>query len=383
MRVSSLVSLLLFLMVFVALAERSSNNQQDGNGNLSIGGDTTKGNEGLPSGTHSDDFQQLQDSIVSDQVTDDGNDDEKLHNSTKNDNDESRVPAQGNEEVEEKNHDNHIHECNGHHHEHTESSVNHNAWNEAFIGTGIITLGGNAIILMFVHQDISKFALHTMVSFAAGGLLGDVFLHLLPHAMEHTHNEGMHQHDNSLGLSVLAGILVFFFIESCLSIYGDSHSVGHEHKATIHGIRPAALLNVVADFVHNSTDGMAIAAAYQTSNSFGNVMTLAILFHEIPHEIGDYAVLVSQGFSRWGAFRAQFISAIGAFAGCWFGLVFSASQPVLILGFTAGGFIYIALASILPDLLQQKQTFTSTICLVSAMIAGIFMMVLISDLEPH
>ena len=109
-------------------------------------------------------------------------------------------------------------------------------------------------------------------------------------------------------------------------------------------------------------------------------MTLAVLLHEVPHEIGDFAVLVTQGFSRKNAFLAQFASAAGAFAGCIFGSLFG-SNPAYILCFTAGGFIYISLVNILPDLFEDtsfKQTLKELLCV----LFGVLMMVVIAVTEP-
>ena len=263
-----------------------------------------------------------------------------------------------------------------------ESRVGEDAWTSAILGTLFITFGGNSAILLFYWWTISDATLRVMVLFAVGGLLGDVFLHLLPHALEataghehhhgdghghgHAHHHGHghggdshdHSHDMSVGLAVIAGILCFFLIEKMLrgaQGHGHSHAGGgskkNEEKRI--GIQPGAVLNMVADAAHNFTDGMAIAAAYQVSRSTGTVMTVAVFFHEIPHEVGDFAVLLKQGMSRRQAFAAQFVSAIGAILGCLFGLSFSSAQPTLVLSFTAGGFIYVSLANIIPDVLEH------------------------------
>ena len=248
--------------------------------------------------------------------------------------------------------------------------VGEETWRSALLGTVFITLGGNSAILLFYWWTISDAALRVMVLFAVGGLLGDVFLHLLPHALEataehdnghhHAHGHGHghgheHSHDMSVGLAVIAGILSFFLVEKVLRAihggHGHSHSGKAEEKRS--GIQPGAVLNMVADAAHNFTDGMAIAAAYQVSRSTGTVMTVAVFFHEIPHEVGDFAVLLKQGMSRKQAFLAQFVSAIGALLGCLFGLSVQSAQPTLVLSFTAGGFIYVSLVNIVPDVLDH------------------------------
>ena len=119
-------------------------------------------------------------------------------------------------------------------------------------------------------------------------------------------------------------------------------------------LKPAALLNLGADTLHNFTDGLAIAMACQGGNALAISTILAVAVHELPHEVGDFAVLVQQGgFSKKAAFMAQWVSALGAFAGCFAGLQFGKEAPVFVHGFTAGGFIYISLVNIMPDMLDQ------------------------------
>jgi len=128
---------------------------------------------------------------------------------------------------------------------------------------------------------------------------------------------------------------------------------------------------------------MAIAAAFKVSESAGISMTVAVLFHEIPHEVGDFAVLVNQGMTKWQAFGAQFVSAIGAFMGCLFGVWFTSAQPTFVLSFTGGGFVYVALASIMPDLLEHNSSLMETVSQLLMMCIGISFMVVIAIFEPH
>ena len=205
-----------------------------------------------------------------------------------------------------------------------------------------------------------------MVSFAVGGLLGDVFLHLLPHAFaaHGGHDHGGHDHggdggggghvhsleDLSIGLFVLLGMICFFLLDKFMRYSagkGGGHSHGHSHgdaalkkkdddydgkgkgkgegegeggeRAWYQQIKPGAWLNMLADTVHNFTDGLAIGATCHTGAGFSTM--LAVLFHEIPHEVGDFAILLQQGFTKKQAFSAQFVSATGAFAGCFAGLM--------------------------------------------------------------
>ncbi|KNC75245.1 hypothetical protein SARC_12227 [Sphaeroforma arctica JP610] len=147
-------------------------------------------------------------------------------------------------------------------------------------------------------------------------------------------------------------------------------------------IAVAAYLNLVADFSHNFTDGLAIAAAYLASDALGFSTMLAILFHEIPHEVGDYAILIRSGFSRPKAMVAQLSTAIGAMLGAVVGLKAQEFMHTTawILPLTAGGFIYIATTTVIPDLLTDC-SYGQTFLEILAMCTGVGMMVVIAQFE--
>ncbi|TKR80738.1 hypothetical protein L596_014759 [Steinernema carpocapsae] len=280
--------------------------------------------------------------------------------------------------------------------------------------------------------------LKVLLSFGAGGLLGDAFLHLIPHATpagshshSHSHSaEAGHSHephDMSVGLFVLAGIIAFLFIEKFVRIirgedgHGHSHGGhGHSHAITAkkkekcsddesevskkgkekknsvdmkpeeehyEGMRVAAYLNLAADFAHNFTDGLAIGASFIAGPNVGLVTMVAVLFHEVPHEIGDFAILIQSGCSKKKAMLMQLMTALGALAGCVLSL-WSADPSALaeaatsswVLPFTAGGFIYIATVTIMPELLE-KSSFKESVYQVFAMGTGILAMYLIALYE--
>lgn len=145
----------------------------------------------------------------------------------------------------------------------------------------------------------------------------------------------------------------------------------------------AGYLNLAADFAHNFTDGLAIGASFLGGQKFGIITTIVILFHEVPHEIGDFAILVQSGCSKQKAMWLQLSTATGAMAGCVIGLLaehIGDAVTVWILPFTAGGFIYIATVSVIPELLQDSDIW-QTVKEVCAMLAGIAMMVVIAVFE--
>ncbi|EYC45151.1 hypothetical protein Y032_0437g1457 [Ancylostoma ceylanicum] len=153
------------------------------------------------------------------------------------------------------------------------------------------------------------------------------------------------------------------------------------------GIKVAAYLNLVADFAHNFTDGLAIGASFIAGTTIGVVTMITVLVHEVPHEIGDFAILIQSGYSKRKAMAIQLVTALGALSGCAISLwvadpsaLADAAASSWILPFTAGGFIYIATVSVIPELLENSST-AQSIGEILALLSGIFMMYLISMYE--
>lgn len=253
--------------------------------------------------------------------------------------------------------------------------------------------------------------LKILLSFASGGLLGDAFLHLIPHALmsnsegaghSHSHSHGGDQHaphDTTVGLGVLGGIITFLVVEKTVRLFSGGH--GHSHsdkkksddkqkkgkaKEKKEDIKIAGYLNLAADFTHNFTDGLAIGASFIAGQNIGYITTVTILLHEIPHEIGDFAILVQSGCSRRKAMFLQLLTAFGAVSGTMLSIYLRGSGEglvsSLILPFTAGGFIYIATVSVIPELLEgSNNKLSQSIKEILALLAGVYMMVLIAQYE--
>ncbi|RZC34723.1 Zip domain containing protein [Asbolus verrucosus] len=296
-----------------------------------------------------------------------------------------------------------------HHKKEEHHSTTSELWLNA-MGSTLLISAAPFFILFFVpldNTDREQPLLKILLAFASGGLLGDAFLHLIPHAAmsieshSHSHSHGEdHSHDMSVGLWVLAGIVTFLIVEKGVRIAKGGHDHSHhppkpkEEKKTAKGeeknkpkqIKVAGYLNLAADFSHNFTDGLAIGSSYLAGNTVGVVTTITILLHEVPHEIGDFAILLQSGVSRKNAMLLQLTTALGAVAGTAISLFAQNSTGELatqwILPFTAGGFIYIALVSVIPELLdEEKPNFIQTVLQVAAMLGGVFMMVLIAEYE--
>ena len=196
------------------------------------------------------------------------------------------------------------------------------------------------VFFIGMKQDTLTKAIKYLVSFAVGGLLGGAFFHLLPESME-TGNP-------SLFIYVLLGIMIFFLIENFLHWR-------HCHKGQCDA-HTFTYLNLIGDGIHNFIDGMIIAASFVTDMRLGVITTLAVAAHEIPQEIGDFAILVYGGFSKSKALLFNFLSALTAMAGAVIAY-FSFNQIVwlkeFLIPFTAGGFLYIALVDLIPELHKE------------------------------
>ncbi|TFK84254.1 Zinc/iron permease [Polyporus arcularius HHB13444] len=238
-------------------------------------------------------------------------------------------------------------------------------WNSV-LGTFYISSVPN-FILAFIPAQINPNTLNTMTAFATGGLLSDVFLHLVPHSFMGEHQDGgvhfvmVEEKRNILiGLGIFIGFASFFIMEKTLRVLGGEDEQGHSHShshahsngsaehanghSTAVSAPPAdglksrgsdktekhesngngvvqeapkqtsklsAYLNLFGDFVHNI-----MAASFYSSPLIGATTTLACFAHEIPHEIADYSILIRSGFTKKQAMQSQFLTAIGAFVRC-------------------------------------------------------------------
>lgn len=208
-----------------------------------------------------------------------------------------------------------------------------------------------------------------LVSFAIGALLGAAFLALLPHAMLSPGVRDIHD----ISLAVLLGLLGFFVLEKlilwrhCHSFEceahtpehgadrGHAHAHGHAHS----GPRAAGMLILVGDGLHNFVDGILIAAAFLTDAHLGVVTALAVATHEIPQEVGDFAVLLDSGFSRAKAFYYNLLSSLTTVVGgvlAYFGMAELKHVTPYVLAVAAASFIYIAVADLIPGLHRRADT---------------------------
>jgi len=325
-------------------------------------------------------------------------------------------------------------------------SMEYVPWIFSMLGSAIIGMAG-ILPLIIIPEDMvmdekklkendptDSNTLKILLSFAVGGLLGDVFLHLLPEAWAGDASTGSSHDHPSLrsGMWVLAGILIFTIVEKIFSGYvnadeenpqpkcvniancllrrsgakvpdgatcgngaceiedlpGAVRCFGEGKPAKEPTRKVAGYLNLVANSIDNFTHGLAVAGSFLVSFRHGVLATFAILLHEIPHEVGDFAILLRSGFSRWDAAKAQLLTAGAGLLGAVVAIGGSGVTSALdarvswITPFTAGGFLHISLVTVLPDLLQEecpKQSLKQ----LAAIVAGILVMAALTIMLEH
>lgn len=231
----------------------------------------------------------------------------------------------------------------------------------------LISLVG--IVALLLQKSLFKKAQSVLVAFAVGSLIGGAVLHLLPESLEHDHNR-------TSAIYVVISILAFFILEKYLNFHSHKHGAGNQ-------IKSFGPLNLFADGLHNFLDGILIAAAYSVDVHTGMVATVAVLAHELPQEIGDFAVLVQAGYSTKKALLFNLLSALASVIGCVLVLLIPSvgvEVSKYILPLAAGGFLYIALADLIPEL-NTKTSPKRSFFQVLAMVAGIVIMWLLLDLH--
>jgi len=224
-----------------------------------------------------------------------------------------------------------------------------------------------AFALALNDKKLKKILLY-LVSFSAGALLGDAFFHLLPETVA------------SLGFGVevsfyvLLGIVFSFVIETFIHWRHCHIPTTKEH------VHAFAYMNLLGDGVHNLIDGLIIGASYLVSIPLGVATTVAVVFHEIPQEMGDFAVLIQGGFAKEKALFFNFLTSLTSLLGLF--LAFFLARYVegvtlFLVPFAAGGFIYIACSDLIPELHRVKSETQKAIFQLVFFLLGIFMLYLL------
>jgi zinc and cadmium transporter len=228
------------------------------------------------------------------------------------------------------------------------------AWILAFTTLGGIASAAVAgAVLLMPSSARARFLPH-LVSFATGALLGAALLGLLPEALQRAGPaRGV-----AVGLAVSAGILLFFILEK-LMLWRHSHDGELDDGARqLHRDQASAMVVLLGDGIHNALDGVLIAAAFMTSTQLGMVTGIAVIVHEIPQEVGSFAVLLNSGMSRGRALLLNLLSSLTSILGgtlAYFALGEALGVLPYAVAIAAASLLYVAMADLIPGLHRRVE----------------------------
>jgi zinc and cadmium transporter len=228
-----------------------------------------------------------------------------------------------------------------------------------------------SVFALSLKESVLRKYVFIFISIAVGALLGDAFIHLIPEALENAVNPAIPS------ILVIFGIFSFFILEKFLHWHHHGEDKEQNH------IHPVGKLILLSDGVHNFLDGIIIAASFMISIPVGIATTIAVILHEIPQEVGDFAVLLHSGYSKKRALLLNFLSALTAILGAAIFFILGQVAENSLLYFVpiaAGGFIYIAVADLMPELNKTKDIKYSVLQLI-AVTLGVFAMFCLTFLE--
>jgi len=261
---------------------------------------------------------------------------------------------------------------------------------------GALSLIG--IFMISLKEKTLDNILFILVAFATGTILATALFDLIPESVHHLEELTNFSLNHVFGFTIL-GYVVFFIVERFIYwFHGHAHQKENEYvcydtvtesldKPVEKGpkIKNFALLNLFGDGLHNFLDGVIIIVAFTTGIGNGIVITLAVLFHELPQEVGDFGILLYGGFSKSKALFFNFLSAMVAFLGGLFALFLSGileSFNLFFLAFSGGGFLYLASTELMPELLKQKKL-KKSVSQALIFLAGIILIILLVYILPH
>jgi zinc and cadmium transporter len=238
------------------------------------------------------------------------------------------------------------------------------------VAVSLVSLAG--VFTLSLREAFLRKYIFILISLSVGALMGDAFIHLIPEALESFANPAL------ASMLVIAGIMAFFAIEKFFHWHHHGEDVGQPH-----GVHPLGKLILLSDGIHNITDGIIIGASFLVSVPVGIASTLAVVLHEIPQEVGDFAVLLHAGYSRAKALWFNFLSALTALVGvliAWMIGGAGESFNAWVLSLVAGGFIYIAIADLVPELHKTKEI-KHSLAQIAVVIFGVLAMFALVFLE--
>jgi zinc and cadmium transporter len=230
------------------------------------------------------------------------------------------------------------------------------AWIPTLLAVGVVSLVSlvGALALTLPGLRSHRFLL-VLVAVAAGTLVGDAFFHLIPEASHSWEERGLAQ----MGLFIVLGFVAFFLLEVLVRARhshlerAEPEVHGHDHHGHAGAVAPYAWTNLIGDGIHNFLDGAVIATAFLVDVPLGIATTVAVVIHEVPQELGDFAVLLRSGMSAGKALLFNLATALMAAIGAILVLALGIEVGILEaygLPFIAGAFVYIAAADLIPEL---------------------------------
>ncbi len=227
-----------------------------------------------------------------------------------------------------------------------------NVWGYSLLSVGIVSLLSliGIVTLSLKPLTMRKVIFH-MVSFAVGALFGDACIHLIPETFEKI------RPPLTGSFLLVGGILIFFVLEKFVR-WRHCHVPEEEHQH----VHPVVTTNIVGNTAHNMIDGMLIGASYTASIPIGIATTIAIILHEIPHEMGNFSILIHGGLPVQKALLVNFLTALAAVLGTVISLLIGSHVEAFtlwLLPVTAGGFLYIAGSDLIPELHHEVNLRTS------------------------
>ena len=257
---------------------------------------------------------------------------------------------------------------------------------------GILSVLAAGVFLLLPEQQRQRLLPHG-ISFATGALLTGAFCSLIPHAFEKVSVDQM----PGLSATILIGILSFFVLEkllvwrhchshSCAAHGEDAHDHHHHHNAQAdQQRRVAGLFIILGDSIHNFVDGVLIGAAFLTDPQLGMVTSLAVAAHEIPQEVGDFAILLHSGYTRSKALLYNVLASMATVLGgilAFFSLGDLDGILPYFLAMAASSFIYIAVADLIPSL-HEKTDIKTSLQQIGFILAGVMLILLIQNVAHH
>ena len=256
--------------------------------------------------------------------------------------------------------------------------------------------------MISIKENILDKILFILVAFATGTILASALFDLIPeslHHLEELNSEGASIAESILFILVIFGYVMFFVIERFIYWF---HGHAHEKEDQLvcysgideggalsmkrkNSVKSFAFLNLIGDGLHNFLDGIIIMVAFLSGTKNGIVVTLAVIFHEFPQEIGDFGILIYGGFSKKKALLFNFLSGMVALIGGVFAFVLSDISKIFnffFLAFSGGGFLYLASTELMPELLKQKDLKKS---IIQALIflSGLILIIALVLILPH